>query len=75
LTEPAVNEVMRRARLNAGFTKRGLAREAKVGVETVRRLEAGKGARPSNAKRVADAIGLQVTDLMPVDLVRNGASR
>lgn len=69
----APGEVLRGARLNAGLTMRALAKQANVGLETVRRLEDGKGARPANVKRVADALGLQVTDVMPVDLVRSGS--
>lgn len=57
---------MTEARLNAGLSMRALAEKAEVGLETVRRLEAGLGARPENAKRVADVLGLQVVDLMPV---------
>lgn len=55
------------ARLNLGMTQRALAQKAKVGLSTVQRLEEGKGAHPRNAKRVADVLGVQVTDLMPLD--------
>lgn len=55
------------ARINAGLSKRGLAQAAGVGFATVQRLEAGEGARPENAKKIADLLGCKVTDLMPLD--------
>ena len=56
---------LRSARLNKGLTQRALAVEAGVSLATVQRLEGGLGARPDNAKRLADFFGVQVTDLMP----------
>jgi predicted transcriptional regulator len=56
------------ARLNLGLSQRGLAEQAGVGLETIRRLERGDGCRPANAKRVADVVGCKVTDLMPVEV-------
>jgi transcriptional regulator with XRE-family HTH domain len=58
---------LREARINAGLTQRDLAEKAKVGLPTIQRLEDGLGARPGNAKRVADYFHVQVTDLMPLD--------
>lgn len=55
------------ARLNAGLTQRALAKECGVSLTTIQGLEAGKGATPSNAKKVADFFEVQVTDLMPVE--------
>lgn len=55
------------ARLNAGMTQRELAAATGVPYPTVQRLEAGLGARPANAKKVADHFGVRVTDLMPVE--------
>lgn len=54
------------ARLNAGYSRRGLAEHINVPEQTLRRLEAGDGCTPSYAKRVADFFGVQVTDLMPL---------
>lgn len=54
------------ARINRGLSQRALATEVGVGLETIRRLEGGQGARPSNAKRVADFFDVQVTDLLPI---------
>lgn len=54
-----------RARLNAGFTQRGLADRLGIDRDTIRRLEAGEGVRPGNAKKVADFFEVQVTDLLP----------
>lgn len=56
---------LRDARLNAGLTQRALARRAGVTLSTVQRLEAGQGARPANAKKVADYFDMQVVDLLP----------
>jgi transcriptional regulator with XRE-family HTH domain len=58
---------LRSARLNAGFTIRGLAREIGIAEQTLRRLEGGEGAHPASAKKVADFFGVQVTDLMPFE--------
>lgn len=55
------------ARLNAGLTQRALAKQAGVGLATVQRLEGRLGARPANAKKLADYFGVKVTDLMPTD--------
>lgn len=55
---------LRAARLNKGLTLREASRQIGVPRETLRRLEAGEGARPENAKRVADFYGVQVTDLL-----------
>lgn len=55
------------ARMNAGLSQRQLATKVGVGLETVRRLEAGAGAHPANAKKVADYFEVRVTDLMPIE--------
>ena len=57
------------ARLNAGYSIRGLARELDVHEHAIRRLEAGEGAHPASAKKVADHFGVQVTDLLPMERV------
>lgn len=54
------------ARLNAGLTQRELSEQVGVPLQTVQRLEAGLGARPGNAKKIADFFGVRVTDLLPV---------
>jgi predicted transcriptional regulator len=58
---------LRTARVNAGFSVRGLARHVGVHDATIRRLEAGQQVRPASAKPVADFFRVRVTDLMPVD--------
>lgn len=58
---------LRAARLNAGLTQRDLAERAGVNLATVQRLEDGLGARPKNAKKVADLFGVKVTDLIPIE--------
>lgn len=57
------------ARLNAGLTQRELSERTGVPYPTIQRLEAGLGARPSNAKKIADFFGVKVTDLMPQEAV------
>ena len=51
------------ARLNAGKSLRGLAAEADVPEQSIRRLESGQGVTPENAKKIADYFGIKVTDL------------
>ncbi len=58
---------LRRARINAGYSLRGLARKLGIHDATLRRLEAGEVVRPESAKPVADFFDVQVTDLLPVD--------
>lgn len=58
---------LRTARLNAGYSIRGLARELEVGEQAIRRLEDGEAVHPATAKRVADKFGVHVIDLMPLD--------
>jgi transcriptional regulator with XRE-family HTH domain len=55
------------ARLNAGYSIRGLAVHLGIGEQAVRRLEAGEPVHPATAKKVADFFGVRVTDLMPVN--------
>jgi ribosome-binding protein aMBF1 (putative translation factor) len=58
---------LKTARLNAGLSIRGLAREIDVPEQSIRRFEAGdSGLHPANAKRIADRFGVQVTDLLPI---------
>ena len=54
------------ARLNAGYSRRGLADHIDVPEQSLRRLESGEGITPAYAKRIADFFGVQVTDLMPL---------
>lgn len=56
-----------RARINAGHSIRGLARELHTHEQTIRRLEQGLPVRPESAKPVADYFGVRVTDLMPLE--------
>lgn len=58
---------LERARVNSGFSKRGLALELSLDYRTLVRLEAGESVHPASAKKVADYFGVQVTDLMPLD--------
>ena len=60
-------DALRAAYLNRGLSRRQFADELGVPEQSIRRLEAGKGIHPSNAKKVADFLGLQVTDLLPFE--------
>lgn len=55
------------ARLNAGYSIRGLAAEIGIAEHAIRRLEGGESVHPATAKKVADYFGIKVTDLMPLD--------
>jgi ribosome-binding protein aMBF1 (putative translation factor) len=58
---------LERARVNAGYSIRGLARHLEIHEATLRRLERGLPVRPGSAKPIADYFNVQVTDLMPAD--------
>lgn len=51
------------ARLNRGLSIRALAREIDVPEQAVRRIEAEERITPANAKKIADFLGVRVTDL------------
>jgi len=55
------------ARFNKGYSQRELAVVAGVSLPTVQRLENGLMVYPANAKKVADAVDLQVTDILDVE--------
>lgn len=55
------------ARLNAGYSIRGLAAVIDVAEHAIRRLEGGESVHPATAKKVADFFEVKVTDLMPLD--------
>lgn len=52
------------ARLNRGLTQRQLAKECGVSLTVIQRLEGDGNAFPQNAKKVADYLGVKVTDLI-----------
>lgn len=59
-----------------GFTQKALSEEAGVREETVTRLEGGASGSPTSARKIANALEIEVSDLLkdpPVPLV--GASR
>ena len=58
---------LRTARINAGLSQRELAEVVDVPYVTVQNLERGRGARPSNAKKIADYFEIKVTDLLPTE--------
>lgn len=59
------------ARLNKGLTQRAAAEAAGVSLQTLQRIEAGLGAHPANALKVAEFYEVSVVDL---PAYRSGAS-
>ena len=61
-------------RLNAGLSQKDLAARAGVTVDTISRLETGRGTRPypSTRKKIADALGAAIAD---VDELRGDGDR
>ncbi len=56
---------LRQARRRLGFTQRELGELAGVGKGTVSELEAGRrGAYPRTIRRLVEALGIKVADLM-----------
>lgn len=55
---------LKTARLNAGFSIKGLARELDVNEHSIRSLEKGGNVRPDTAKKVADFFDVTVVELM-----------
>lgn len=53
--------------LNEGFSRRGYADKLGTNEAAIRRLEAGENVHPATAKKVADDMGLKVTDLLPLE--------
>lgn len=53
--------------MNSGFSRRGFAEHVGVPEGTIRRLEDGLSVHPASAKKIADDMGIKVTDLMPVE--------
>jgi transcriptional regulator with XRE-family HTH domain len=59
---------MQRARLNAGLSIRGLAETTGIARDTLTRIEAGEQRPfPATVKRIADALGVTVLDLVVLD--------
>jgi len=55
--EPKINsELFDKARLQKGLSRMGLALEAEVAPQTINRLLQGKPTRPSNVKKVGEAL-------------------
>ena len=57
---------LKTARVNRGFSIRGLAREIGIAEQSLRRLEEGEGVHPATAKKVADFFGVNAVDLLPI---------
>lgn len=60
-----------------GLTQKELSREAHVAEKTVARIELGDSVRPNTARKVADALGVSVADLLerpPVPLSEPSAT-
>lgn len=51
-------------RESRGLTRKELAEEAGLSPQTLASYESGNEARPNNARKLADALGVEVTDLL-----------
>jgi transcriptional regulator with XRE-family HTH domain len=51
-------------RFNEGLSQRELAARASVSNQSVAKLEQGGNLRPATLKKIADVLGVKVTDLM-----------
>ena len=61
--EPRINhELFNKARLQKGLSRMKLALEAEVAPQTVNRLLQGKPTRPSNVKKVGEALEIPPLD-------------
>jgi transcriptional regulator with XRE-family HTH domain len=61
-------EAMQRARVNAGLSLRGLAAATGIARDTLTRIEDGsQNPYPATVKRIADALGITVADLVSWD--------
>ena len=57
---------MRVLRINAGVSRRALARLLDVPEQSLRRIERGEGVSLAYAKKIADFYGVTVLDILPV---------
>ncbi len=62
---PTNGAAIRYHRQVAGWTVTALAQRANVSIGYLSKLEHGKNATPPVLKRIADALGVTVGDLMP----------
>jgi DNA-binding XRE family transcriptional regulator len=58
---------LERERLNRGLSLNGMAEEVKIARATLKRAEEGEAIHPASALKIATFLGLQVTDIWPVD--------
>jgi transcriptional regulator with XRE-family HTH domain len=63
-----------RARAESGESIPQAATRAGVTRAVYQRAERGEGVRPGNAKRLAEAFGLDVTDVLPLPHTREGTN-
>ncbi len=58
---------LERERINRGLSQRQAAKGAGIAASVWGRAEAGESLHPANAKAIADFLGVQVTDIWPLD--------
>jgi transcriptional regulator with XRE-family HTH domain len=61
------NDVLHQLRLNRGWTKEELARQAKVSAQTVRKAERGGRISEVNMAKIAKALQVRPNKLFPED--------
>lgn len=58
---------LKKERLNRGLSLNGMADEIKISRNTLKRAEEGKTVHPASALKIAEFVGVQVTDILPTD--------
>jgi hypothetical protein len=71
---PTGKTAVARARRLSGESRLHAANRAGVGYDVFKRAEDGEGVHPANAKKIADAFGLDVSDVLPLPHAREGSN-
>lgn len=62
----AITHVFVKSRIEKGWTKVELAKQASMSPSAIMRIENGQGVLPQNAKKIADALNKDIFDLFEV---------
>lgn len=58
---------LERERLNRGLSLNGMAKQVNIARNTLKNAEEGEAIHPASALKIAKFLGVQVTDIWPVD--------
>jgi len=72
---PVGDGLLEVARRETGESISDAATRAGVSRDVLRRAERGQGVHPANAKRIADAFGLAVDDVLPIPTPKKAPTR